>query len=151
MEIWAHSSMFIIDTCHANWMCMCVSVCACVCEKSFMSTVQPQHPDEVSLIGSQWDSSAAFSQWIPARRQQVGSDGAAVSKQAKDGGRSFLFSSTLCFPFTPRTYDASRRSRKKKKKNKARKKKLVRVPGNSRFSTAVFLNGCAESGTLGTM
>lgn len=85
------------------FVCVCVSMCEC--EKSFMSTVQPQHPDEVSLIGSLWDSSAAFSQWIPARRQQVGSTGAAVSKRAKDGGgRCFLFSSTLRFPFTPHTY-----------------------------------------------
>lgn len=99
-----------------------------------MSRMQPQHPDVVSLIGSLWDSSAAFAQWIPARRQQVGSDGAAVSKQAKDGGRCLLFSSAL----------------RRNKKKTTQKKKLARVPGNSRFSAAAFLNGCAESGTLGT-
>lgn len=125
-------------------------VCACVCEKSFVSTVQPQHPDEVSLIGSQWDSSAAFSQWIPARRQQVGSDGAALSKRAKDGRRCFLFSSALCFPFTPHTCKRVQALTGRKQTNKQRKKKLVRVPANSRFSTAAFLNDRAESGTLGT-
>lgn len=41
----------------------------CVCGVYCMSAVQPQHPDEVSLIGSLWDSSAAFHS-EPAHCQQ---------------------------------------------------------------------------------
>lgn len=131
MKIQVHSCIFWIIwllLIHAMWiecLCVCVGmpVCVCVCEKSFMSTVQPQHPDEVSLIGSLWDSSAAFSQWIPARRQQVGSAGAAVSKRAKDGGgRCFLFSSTLRFPFAPHTYKCGQALTGKEKKQKNNEK-----------------------------
>lgn len=105
---WVFKSLLI----HATWLGR-----VCACEKSFLSTVPPQHPDEVSLIGSLRDSSAAFSQWIPAHHQQVGSDGAAVSQQAKDGGYCFLFSSTLCFPFTPPSYKCGQALTGRKKQN----------------------------------
>ncbi len=49
-----------------QYLCMCVCGCVRAC---CMSAVQPQHPDEVSLIGSLWDSSAAFHS-EPAHCQQ---------------------------------------------------------------------------------
>lgn len=50
--------MYRNDTYHLEFN---IYVCVRVCVRLYcMSAVQPQHPDEVSLIGSLWDSSAAF-------------------------------------------------------------------------------------------
>lgn len=64
---------------------MCVRECVCMFVGHVL--VQPQHPDEVSLIGSLWDSSASFHS-DPAHCQQ--SDLTEPESKTKDGTCYFL-------------------------------------------------------------
>lgn len=68
-------------------------VCVCLLD---MTAVQPQHPDEVSLIGSLWDSSAAFHR-APAHCQQS----ALTGPKTKDGT---CYSPSSSFAPTPSSH-----------------------------------------------
>ncbi len=75
----------------------CVYVCVRMCVRVCVSAVQSQHPDEVSLIGSLWDSSAAFHS-DPAQCQQ--SALTEPESKTKDGTCSPLSSSFAPSPHT---------------------------------------------------